>query len=108
MTPKIPMSFLVGPTGRISLLELEEQEQFSPFFWGSRAVKERNRSNNCSRMAISHNCSFPLCTPCVCQVREEIKHGILMGRSAKPGSLSVDRKEAPYGSNQVATFPLHL
>jgi hypothetical protein len=34
------MSFLVGPTGEISLPELEEQEQVSPFFWGSRAVKE--------------------------------------------------------------------
>lgn len=44
----------------------------------------------------------------LCRVREEIEHGILTGRSAKPGSLSVVRKEAPYGPNQVATFPLRL
>ncbi|GJW16455.1 hypothetical protein Tco_0640564 [Tanacetum coccineum] len=31
----------------------------------------------------------------LCRVREEIEHGILTGRSAKPGSLSVVRKEAP-------------
>jgi len=31
---------LVGPTGEIRLPELEEQEQVSPFFGGSRAVKE--------------------------------------------------------------------
>nr|GEY93527.1 cytochrome oxidase subunit 2, mitochondrial [Tanacetum cinerariifolium] len=39
MTPEIPMSFLVGPTGEISLPELEEQEQVSPFFWGAEQSK---------------------------------------------------------------------
>lgn len=33
------MSFLVGPTGEISLPELEEQEQVSPFFWGAEQSK---------------------------------------------------------------------
>nr|GEU48898.1 cytochrome c oxidase subunit 2 [Tanacetum cinerariifolium] len=33
------MSFLVGPTGEISLLELEEQEQVSPFFGGAKQSK---------------------------------------------------------------------
>ena len=33
------MSFLVGPTGEISLPELEEQEQVSPFFGGAEQSK---------------------------------------------------------------------
>ncbi|GKF05028.1 cytochrome c oxidase subunit 2 [Tanacetum coccineum] len=33
------MSFLVGPTGEISLPKLEEQEQVSPFFGGAEQLK---------------------------------------------------------------------
>ncbi|GJR83482.1 cytochrome c oxidase subunit 2 [Tanacetum coccineum] len=46
-----------------SLALIEEQEQVSPFLFGEQSSQRMNRSTDCSRMAISHNCSLDAAEP---------------------------------------------